>query len=683
VKEFSAAERLIPSNIDTQDSHAYRGAIDGFHPDLGLSGWVINRNDPTAPIRLVLVVGDVVVLEFVTSTRRPGTNSAEKRGAFQEFLIEPAVFSRLSQLLKLLPKLDFSIKIFSTSFALPRPETLPRLSSIVASCEYHRDVQHTFDLYDHLATIQSTSAPLLRIPLRPRDDNCKGFIEALCTDDQAAGLIWIVGWTSRAIHDEPAVVVDGKKFGAAFSVIFFPRDDLPPGAEGFVGVLRTAWRPHFSSKPIIYFGEEAQFYLLGIPELRQIPKNEFLHHFEKAESSKRHAKLSDFKALLYGPNSWVPNSAACEHVKAAVDRLILVPECGCFAVGWVLSYVHVVQGIALKLGDTILEMDPASLRLTARTDLASTFVDAKHLSGRAGFCCFFPGRPDSRLLEAPVMKLRFGEGEALVSPIEMTKVRMLGRSEQMDFLLSLYPSIQHEFFFPSLCAAICNLQLKNSEQIQPHFIEMRKRQAIFVLPSNQTDSRLCLESIFRNAFDFLPEDCGIVLLMGRSQQEGAILSLAKALGESVGRATSVVACNDTYASVLCLRDVLMATGAERFLFVPDNCYLSEQGWRAVSDTLSNEQPGLVSFELIDPYFSREITDELACFAWTRQDFYTWSLRMPVLLEERFLKDDMPMSARMVPKGAFILAYKYPSRMAQLVNAYTRGIMQTSNSNATV
>jgi hypothetical protein len=674
--EASGPEHLISGDIRSDETVRFRGCVDGFDAEFGISGWAIDLEAPEIPVALQFVVDGTVVRECSTTRARADIAALfPQHDVAPEFHISAATILALGNLLRLRPELDFSFRIAGTSFVLPRVPAFPDLGGVVSRCyEATRQIQRHFDLYSHLMQLRALAAPIAHLPLRKQEGYRKGFIEALCMDDQGSGLLWFVGWTSEPnIFDEASVVVDMRKYPAAFSVVRYTRDDLPAGASGMIGVILSDWRPLPGSVLTLYFGADGKSHLLGVPDLPVVDKSVIVNQLQSAQN---HAvgRLFDLLALLQGSPSWLPNTAAHEDVKAAVDRLLILPGFGCFVIGWVLSYVHEAQGVILKVGDIILPMNASSLRFFDRPDLASAFPDAAYLCPRAGFCCFFPGDPDIRLLEQPLVKILLDDGGVVVFRVELGKIRRLGYSESFDSLFALYPALDREAFFPSLKQSIRALYQSRMSQLTPFRIAKAPRALVVALPDDPHDCRLAFEDLFHNVGRFLPLDCGIAIIGSVTQRHGQVVELYEGLAGDLDRPSSLVFCENTVSAIYILSELLLLMGADQFVFLETNHFLTEGGWEMVREMLKSPPRDPVFLGVVDPDTLNEPVNASSCLAWNRRALSAWSEEMPLLIETPFDHDDFPRqkpSPDVRGKGAYLSKSKPVSRIAALLNRSSR------------
>lgn len=664
LKDTSVAERPIQSS-------SYDGLIAAVGAEAGISGWVTN-SEPTESLSLELIHDGVVVREFgaVRSSRAEIAGSPDE--AFFEFALAQQELGAFGDFSSDILSGTLSIRVAGTGFQLPCADDAKIVEQPADEDFVTLEIVRNHDLFDHLGHLKARCESLLSLPLRPRPEHRGGYIEAICFDDQVSGLYWFIGWKYASdVIDTSAVVVDEKKFSAAFSIASFPRQDLPAGAHGIIGVIRSEWRPKKDSRPIVYYGDDADHNLRCVSELRKLSKGEFLSQLHWARQCAPKNNWADLFALFDEQGSWVANAATRPDVHLAVDRLVVLDGCGCFVTGWALSFVHPVATFALKFGSEVLAAEAESLRFIERSDLAQAFPGAQHIQSRAGFLCFFEGNLDMRLSEAPQIKAILENGRSVVFPVDITQVRRLGYSEPIETLEQFYPSIQHMDFFGKVASSVRENHRRQASVTTVHQLAECESCVIIACSDNVQDTHLVLDDVLRNAAAHLPEGWGIVLAVGSKVAQGLLLSMIASGDHDLRRRLSIVSCPKPASISLCLPEILRITGADRFVVVGGDSILTDAGWAAMKELDRSDLNDLVVLEAVDPNDGKP-TESAASFAWNADSFKAWAQNMPVLLDEQFARGDLAgVSGGTVPGATNLLRRLMPSRVASLLNVDAR------------
>jgi hypothetical protein len=667
-----ANHEVISADTDTFDDLTYLGCVDDFDIGFGICGWVVDSASLGGPVAVELLVGGVVILDCAITryARNDLTMFLPEHSQSAGFMINLPNWERFRTLLAVRPEADFHIRIVGTNFLLPRGPSRPNLQAILERCGRERAAaDQGFDLFTHLSQLASPGGGTLKAQLQPDDATRKGLIEAICLDDQDSKLCWLIGWTTdKTLRDERAVLVDGQRLPAAFSIITYPRADVP-GGGGFVGVMVSDWRPRPDSEPVIWFGPEGRAHLRSVHGLRRISKTAFIEHFNLVRESAPAGRWADFVTLMHGAHSWFPAADHRGDVRASIDRFFILPGFGCFVSGWVLSDVLEVQGFAVKLGDTALPMQKSSLYFRPRPDLLQGFPDRASLMDRAGFCCFFPGAIDLGAVEKPLLKVFLEPKGSTVHPVDPQKLRRLGHSESIDALLILYPSIESEPFFPDLVAFIRQEHRRRAGELSVVQAAPASRLMVFALSDDRPDFVLALEEIRYNAARYLPADCGIAIIVGANQPHGEVMALFKCLDPATQRRCSLFLVRDTDAAMLALQDVLMLAGAEDFVFIPARHYLSAGGWDAAAMLMRLGVDGLTIFGTYNPETMDENQTAAGCFAWSWAGYSKWLMSWPASINALPRRAEFPAAetAGIVDYAAYFSKSVRASRMDLLVN----------------
>lgn len=659
------------SVIETMDPIVYDGLIDVARADVGVSGWITSTQSLES-LALEVMLEGVLLHEFFALRSERGEGAETAGHTRFEFALSPQNLGLAAD-----PASDFLsgklvIRVAASDFQVPCSDALVPAETSQEDVALD-DVVRNHDLFDHLGHLKANSSSLLSYPLRPRPDQHGGFIEALCSDDQAAGLYWFIGWKYASdVIDTSAILVDDKKFSASFSIASFPREDLPAGAHGVIGVIRTEWRPRRESRPIIYFGNEAEQNLRCVSELRTLSKSDFLTQLQWARQRAPKNNWADLFALITEQGSWVLNSGNRPDLHLAVDRVIVLDGCGCFVTGWALSFVHPVVSFALKFGSEVLTVDPESLRFTERSDLASAFPGAQHIQSRAGFLCFFEGNLDMRLTENPQIKAILENGQSVVFPIEIKQVRRLGYSEPIETLEHFYPSIQNMHFFGKVADSVRTNYRRMASELVVQKLVKREACLIIACPDNHMDTHLILDQVLRSASVHLSNDWGIVLAIGPKVGQGWLPSMITASDDDLLDRLSIVVCNKPAAIMQCLPDILTMVDADRFVVIGGDSILTDAGWEAMQALDQSDLDKLVVLEAVDPHGERALEQSAASFAWNVESFKAAEARLPVLIDEQLRRDDFltPPSSS-IADATNLLRRLMPSRMASLINTDAR------------
>jgi hypothetical protein len=611
---------------------SYRGFIDIADCSQGVRGWALDLADPSQPVRVELVVGDLVVAEATPHIARH--DIAETLGT----PVTPG-FAFSSDTLALATELaedtsdSFGVRVAGTDMRLGIAGAAPTVGDVIQQLRKLNmpaaDRNNNADLETLLDDLRSDAAILAEQALRPLPENLQGYVEALAID--AGGQVWMIGWMRRGhLTEFAAVISERRKIPAAIAVMTFARDDLPADACGVIGVIASAWRPSSaSSEFFIFFGSDARFHLRAHTPLRLITPAELTAEYENVrERSLGEGNAAAVERMLTSLESWLPTRATSHAygTETSIDRVLLAPGLGCLVEGWVISPMKRVEGLRLRIGGAVMTAVPEATYWKPRPDLLTAFPGSEALVQRAGFVALFAGEAEPEDFADPVLKILFQGGTTANWAIAAKVFRRLGHSATLDDALQFFPALQEEAFFPDFAAAAIRAQRAAINPPVPLSITQTRRTIIFVLPEDRCDLFLAFEELAQNCRAGGYADGVTFVAAGKSNRSDA-LWLFREFQLSQGVPASLLVVDDSAHAFSLLPDILREIGANRFVFVGPGVFLTEAGWRQAQSVLRTVGPDLVFFGLEpDSFEQHDIADSVSarCFAWTTAHFVRWS-----------------------------------------------------------
>ncbi|OYX35509.1 MAG: hypothetical protein B7Y99_03085 [Caulobacterales bacterium 32-69-10] len=594
-KSAAAGERLASATLTDKRPETVRGHLDRLDRLDGVSGWALDLKQPGRPVRLQLVVDEVVVAECETGGKRDDLVALLGRDTRPGFHFPPEALAGLKALLP-----DRHDKLVRVRFAEPRlvlksKIPAPPLGLFMGHLDGpdanpvavtpRAPVGTAFDLLARLSDLRTEAQPLTEQVFRPANDRPSGRIEAAAIDDN--GCVWLIGWMRRSdVVDFPVVVVDRQKIAGGFSFTHIDREDLGPGASGFLGVLLSDWRPAAGSEVYLYLNGDPRQQIQGLRPLRLMSKTDFFEHFSNVQAQCHTGNTQALQRMLASPISWAPTPRNALPAQVAVDEVLVLPSFGCIATGWVLSPLKPVESLTLKLGATILRADPASLTWKARADLASIYPGCDKLIERAGFVGVFPGVIPATDLGGAVLKVGFGDDDSANYAVETQALRRLGTAVDLNAVLRLYPALDAEPFFPALAKAAKQEQREQMGPIQPYSVAPARCCFIFAAPSDRSDLFLLIDRLSTMSRLAGP-DVGVVLVGSSSALRAETIILFEDLATSVDAPCSLIFVDDGDYAFHHLPEILKAVEAERFLFGARDIHVTRGGGE-ISDILRTE-----------------------------------------------------------------------------------------------
>jgi hypothetical protein len=626
----------------------YRGYIDLVDPIVGLQGWVVNIADPTGPIRLELTAGATVLAEC--DVNQPRDDVARRYGcpgASPGFCFPPNALTSAGEFGLKDGDQRIAVRIAGTGFLLPCASQLPAAADLIALAQRNaggEDVLSTVhdtpapvpqDIAAAMQTLKARAVPLGELALRPISENQRGTIEAISLDP--AGTVWIAGWMRKGHPLEfPAVVADRQKYPAAVFLTCHERADLPDDSVGLFGAVKSEWRPAPGRRDVfLFFDKDGRFYLRAANPLRMATGEELLEFFERIKPSCYGRRTHALQRMLAATHSWLPGTTrvAGFTVEAWVDHAVVLPGFGCFVEGWVLSPVKRVAQLLLRIGSIVLPCDPASLYFRPRGDLDSAYPNHTALTRQAGFVATFLGSVPTEELVDPVLKIVFADGTSSNHAIEPKVIRRLGYSATLDDLLSFYPSIHAERFFPTFSEAVRDEAKAVVGQVFPFSVATAPRAVVLAVPEDRGDAFLLLDEAERWLSDSEPT-LGLVLVAARGGLRSEIVAMFDGLGSTGVHPCSLFFVDEIETTLYLLPTILGMVEARSFVFVAAGVFLTEAGWRTALNDVTDADAPLEFYEIEDPAGECKLNCERGtaeCFGWSTRALSTWVMDLPMFV----------------------------------------------------
>ncbi len=640
------AARLRALSAEPGPTADYRGYVDLVDAASGVHGWVIDTADPHAPLRVELAVDATVVA--VCDANQPRNDVARRYGCpdgTPGFHFPPADLAKLRHLAPEHQQKRIAIRVADTPFELPAARELPTAGEVIGPLR--RDerparltlggVAPQLTLPDDVGAaaeiLRERAAVLAEQPLRPISENHVGVIEAVSIDP--AGTVWVAGWMHKGQPLEfAAVVIDRQKFPAAVFFTCYERPDLPDDVVGVFGAVKSQWRPGAGEDAFfLFFGEGGRFHLGSGNPVRVTGGEELLEFFEGIKPLCYGRRMIALQRMLLATHSWLPGTARVGGfaIEAWVDHLLVLPGFGCIVEGWVVSPVKRVSQFLLRVGSIVLRSDPASLYFRPRADLDEAFPHLPTLTRRAGFVAVFPGAALGEELIDPLLKVAFSDGTSTNHPIDAKVVRRLGHAASFDELLTFYPSLPCEPFFPALADAVRDEALSAASLPVPFAVADAAHAIVLAVPDDRSDAILLFDEVERQ----LSGACmlqGVIFVASRAGPRSEVVALFGGLAQAGVAACSLFLVDDVAAALQGLPAMLDATAAQSFVFVAAGVFLTEAGWRAALTVPPVVDMPLHLYETAESasgLASASGRASAACFGWSTSALKEWLAATPI------------------------------------------------------
>lgn len=646
-------------------------AIDGFverlDEDTGVEGWAVDRHMPDRPLMLELWAGDTMLATTHADLDRPDVCAALNLKATPGFrfdanirdVIRAAAADGLAE--------ELTVRVAGEARPAPLPGVSRNLELV--RLDLAGKAPATSDtLFSLLAIHERSAKRRLASPLPPLPKEKTGMLEALAVDE--AGLIWITGWiVEDRILDRPAMILDDGRHSAGMVCTVFRRDDLPPGAIGFVGVLQSDWRPTSSTPPHLLMADSGASLLtplLPTPVTSWSASAPLISHYlSRAEGLYRDV----LRDLFHVTPQWEVPAGRTAPDMLQIDEITILPGFGAFVGGWSLSPTKTVEKLTLKTGKQIVGADPRSITHIERPDLATVYPHHADAVRMAGFVALFPGAFAHARIDDMVVKATWSDGSSTNDRVLPHTTRILGRTAQLEATRRFYPEIEAEHFFPDFAAQAARNAQSLAREVRAHAVDPADAILILVAPTNRSDLFLMIDNAQRHAA-LLPPTWGIVVLAEGGPLRPTLVSLFADLKRATGRRCSLFFTPAGHPTTDAVEAVAQALDATRFAFVAPGISLNRAGWAAIGQP----HDGLTLLSVVDPIRPDEtLHNGLDAFVADRATWQTLIASGVPRVGGIALPDEGPSahpSRRVISDAAISLGRKMPSPLIARINQAT-------------
>jgi hypothetical protein len=622
---------VVGTGLSAAGPVSHRGFIDLVDGVQGVRGWALDLMAPQMPVRLELMIGDVVVAETQPTLPREDISDALGMPVNPGFHFDASSLAMLTELAEA-PDDELAVRIAGTPLLLgmsDEPPTVTQLAQRIRQVTAPEVARHsTADLELLLDDLRSEAVSLVEQGLRPVPENLQGYIETLAID--TSGQVWIIGWMRRGhLTEFSAVISERRKIPAALAVMTYGRDDLPSDSCGVIGLLSSSWRPSSAtSEFFIFFGGSGRFHLKSHLPLRLITPSELVSEYEGVrERVLGEGRAIALQRMLTSLESWLPTRSTGQAyaTETSIDRVLLLPGMGCLVEGWVVSPMKRVESLRLRVGGSVMTALPEATYWKPRPDLLHAFPGSEALASRAGFVALFAGDVEPEDFADPVIKIVFQGGASANFTVPAKVFRQLGHSATIEDALQFFPALQEESFFPRFAESAIRAQRNGMNPPVPISVTRTRNVMLFVLPEDRCDMFLLFEE--------LAQQCraggiqGVAFVTAARTNRADALWLFREFQVSHSVPSSLLLIDETAHAFALLPDILREIGAKRFVFVGPSVFLSDPGWRHARQMLQSNSLDLVFLGMeADEFEQRDLSDSVSarCFAWTTPQFLRWA-----------------------------------------------------------
>jgi hypothetical protein len=568
--------------------------VDRVDLDAGITGWAMDASEPRRALQLELVAGETVLTSAVTDVLRldlahmqPAGVTEELWAGFEFPITAVGLGAGLSPELRGQP---LRVREKETGRFIGGP-VLPSIAAIVdAVSDEGREgataapkvfARSARQLERALEVQRGRAGGLAGAPLVLDARAQRGFLEVICPIEE--GVVLVGGWSQERLPRLSPVVVltEGRKVPAGLFAAAYRRDDLPPGARAFCGVLRLEAEVWREDQDIVLSLGERERHLRSRRPMSLLDAGEARGWIQAISATLAPADLDLLRDVLgsAGGDQTLAVTPEAVGARAFVERLITFPGFGALVSGWVVAPQAELTGVRVQQGGKSARGGAEGLRTLRRPDLAEAFPQHADRIERAGFTALCIGPLPLRPGEPPSVVLELSDGQLLSLTAEPQRLRS---GYEAPFLLELVqacPGFWLEPAFPKLVEAHAALVRGRPPRIDVVRGELARDLLVVAPPLRPTDLLLAAYDLGR-ALERMPESAGAVLLFGPRHDRTALMrALASRLPETP---VAVFRHDAEEAGLAALAALLETGGADRFTYVAPGFRLAEAGVAAAS-----------------------------------------------------------------------------------------------------
>lgn len=579
-------------------AEAFRGQIDAFSPTEGVRGWLIDLRDPGARFELELVLGDQVHPCEVHWLHRPDIWATDDVCVAPGFTVQPESLLALAGA-ELDPETTVGLRLAGQDLFLQTQAARPQLQELRRWAEDRMGGSHPTEalplplaLDRHHRVAQSAQ----RGPLRAAESRFLGYIERVVHIDSQHTVLF--GWTRQPVQREQAAVMvhGGRRSASALVLVPFARDDLPAGAQAFVALLHGGWRASGpQDQSFLFLLQEDGGWLRTHQPLTLESLSSLRPTLQDLMSRLHERRLDEIQRLLDRSDRWAPSAERAQSagVQFWLDQVLLLPGFGALVDGWILAAGAQLEQLQLRVGDSMLVLDPATLQTRARPDLAEPFPQHRDRTGQAGFSAVLRGPLAASDWDKPAVCVGLDDGLELTLPLQATQLRRIDTRFDFDRLERPFPAIEHEPWLDDFGRALRE-QLVQGVGGRAQVLERvrAERMLWLALPTDPATMGLVLSGLLEHGAR-LPAGVGVTLLCDPGHDRARLLRWCAAIrARWAHRRLGLVLLPDVQAAFYALPRLRHPQGVQHFTFLGPQAVLSDEGWALLSDPWHWQTPGV-------------------------------------------------------------------------------------------
>ena len=569
-----------------------RGFVEALDEVVGLRGWIAGAS-PLQPPPLELAIDGEVVATAGATIHRPDIWASGHASHLSGFAFAPDELLAVAARADLSPSAALEVRVQGEPLVLGAAAAwrFADLTAWLAADEAADD--------DYLTGIGlALSGELKRLGVLAR----RGYSQPVSQHPaRQVGVIefvtplgphaFVVGGWMR--HDQPleyaAILVrEGERHAGGVVCATRARNDLGPDARAFVGILALERPLTLARAPrdwALHFAGGTGHWLGAVQSLRIAEATVALDELERTLGEASTPRAGELRQFVRDHLPWTgaPGDER-SGIKIGLDECHVLPGFGVFVAGWALAPMGRLRDIACRLGETVFQLDPPSLSLSARSDLAGPFPAYADRLERAGFAALLRGQGGADPRARWLLRFDFDSGARHLHEIALDRARIIDSDFDLHRLRSVYPGLETA---PWLYEFADSLHAGRSAAEPVWLLSARCRNLLaLALPPQRTHQTVALDQA-EHALRALPADVGVGLLVPSTCPAGSAASWLEALRRAEpARALSALRLDPGAEPLDALPAMLAACAASAFVYVGPQVALRREGALAAAAFLA-------------------------------------------------------------------------------------------------
>lgn len=584
-----------------------RGFVEALDEVLGLRGWIAGAS-PLQPPPLELAIDGEVVATADATVHRPDIWADTHAAHLSGFAFAPDELLAVAARADLSPSAALEVRVRGEALVLgaAAPWRFADLAAWLAADEAADDAYLTgigLALDGELKRLGVLARRGFSQPVSQHPARQVGVIEFVTPLGPHAFVLG--GWMRRDQPLEYAAILvrDGERHPGGVVCATRARADLGADAHAFVGVLALERPLTLARAPrdwALHLAGGSGHWLGAVPSLRIAEAAVAQDELERTLGEAATPRAGELRRFVRDHLPWTgaPGDER-SGVKIGLDECHVLPGFGVFVAGWALAPMGRLRELACRLGDAVFQLDPASLSLSARHDLAGPFPAYADRLERAGFAALLRGQGGADARARWLLRLDFDSGARHLHEIALERARIIDGDFDLRRLRRVYPGLETAPWLYEFADSL----LAGRGAARPVWLQSARSPGLLALalPAQRTHQTVALDQA-EHALRALPPALGVGLLVPATCPAGAAASWLEALRRAAPARPLCALRLDAGAEPLdALPAMLAGCGAASFVYVGPQVALRREGALAAAAFLARgaaDEPAFFGVEAL-------------------------------------------------------------------------------------